>query len=84
MKVNARHTKEVTVELDDLTIREIILSKFYEIFDLREDVYLKDDKLMYDIEYYTSHSWYDEKVLRDATEEDKVALQVLKKLKENL
>ena len=39
---------------------------------------------MYDIEHYTSHSWYDEKVLRDATEEDKAALQVLKKLKENL
>ena len=84
MIVTANHVREVEVELDDYTIRKIILDKFCKIFDMPEEAYIENGKLMIDVEYYTSHPWQDKEVQRVATEEDKIALKILRKLRQEL
>lgn len=86
MKVRAKYLKDVEVELSDFTIREIVLENFCKIFDMPENSYIKDGKLMHNVEYYTytSNSWYESKEIREASEEDIMANYILKKLKKNL
>jgi len=84
MRVTATHSKRIEVELDDSTVKQIVIGEFRNIFDLPETAYIKDDKVMISKEYYTSHSWYEEEIVREATEEDKIAIQVLRKLQKEL
>lgn len=85
MQVTATESKKIKVELDDFTVREIVLSQFRTVFNLPIDSYIKDGKLMESIESWGgSHSWWDENTIRDATEEDKAAVLILKKLQQEL
>lgn len=79
MKVNAKHTKEVEVEIDDILISEIVLTKFCEIFDLPEFGYIKDGNIVVD-----DFGWQDYDIIRKATDDDINALAILKKLRDNL
>lgn len=85
MKVEAIHHKHIEVELDTFTIREIVVTQFCNIFNLPRDAYIKDDKLVEDVaKWGGSHSWFEEKIIRDVTEEDVAAIKILDKLKQKL
>jgi len=79
MKVNAKHTKEVEVEIDDIIISEIVLTKFCEIFDLPEFGYIKDGNIV--VDYL---GWQDHNIIRKATDDDINTIAILKKLRDNL
>jgi len=84
MQVEATETKNVTVELDDFTVREIVISQFCNVFDISRDAYIKDGMLMRNDEYTYPGNWRDEVKIREATEQDIIAVAALKKLLEAL
>ncbi len=84
MQVDATETKQVTVELDDFTVREIVISEFCNVFDIPRDAYIKDGMLMQDEEYSYPGTWREEIKIREATDEDCTAVEALKKLLEEL
>ncbi len=85
MTVDASQTKNLTVDLSDWTVRNIVLKQLYELFNLESGMYVKDGKLISDVEVGGgSHSWYNEEVKRDATDEDIAALLIIAKVKKEL
>jgi len=79
MKVNAKHTKKIEVEIDDILISEIVLTKFCEIFDLPEFGYIKDGNIVVDFPECQEY-----RIFRKATDDDIAAFMILKKLRDNL
>lgn len=86
MKVNATHKKAIEVELDDFTIREIVITQFCNIFDLPKNVYIDGGgKIRSSIRVDDGiATWNASTVIRDATEEDKAAILILQKLQQEL
>lgn len=64
-------------ELDIINAYKRILAKK---FDLPINAYLADGKVMEDEEVYTSHSWTNTRVIRDATEMDERVLKHFQEL----
>ncbi len=77
MIVNAEQTQKLTVELNEKTIREITISTVAKLFDMPKTAYIKNGNLMHDIRYRT---WFEEKIVRRATEDDIIGVNVLDKL----
>ncbi len=84
MQVDATETKQVTVELDDFTVREIVISEFCDVFDIPRNAYIKDGMLMQDEEYTYPGTWREEIKIREATTADVMAISTLAKLLEEL
>ncbi len=85
LEVDALQTKEIKVEISNWTVRNIILSHMQEILNIPENAYIKDEKVMVDIcRGGSSHSWYDEEVVRDATHDDYAAVLIIEKMKKEL
>lgn len=91
MKVNATQKKTIKVELDDFTIREIVITQFCNVFALPKSAYIDGDNLradrldLSDLNLSGAPlSWWDDNVIREASEEDKAAVLVLKKLQQEL
>lgn len=83
MLVKGTQTEYVKVEIDDSTILEIILNKIRSACNIPMDTWINDEgELMEWEEFHTSHSWTVNTKLRDATDEDKAAFLVMKKIKE--
>lgn len=83
MKVTGIKSELVHIEISDREITDIIVKKIREAFNIPCQSWIAGDgKLMEWTEYHTSHSWSEDKFVRVATEEDKAALTVIKKLKE--
>jgi hypothetical protein len=76
MKVPAQ--KQFNVEINEDTVKKIIVKSLRKLFDVKKGAYIKDDKLLIDEEQVTSHSWYTTEVIRDATENDKMFMQFMK------
>ena len=51
-----------------------------EEFGCYEGYFIKDGKLMQNVEYHTSHSWDTDEVIREATELDEAVLLIYKHL----
>lgn len=79
MKIDVNTTFEV--ELDAKTRKKITEKALEEIFDIPRDAYIKDKKLVHDVEYYTSHSWFETETIREATESDILYFKLQKELK---
>jgi hypothetical protein len=69
------------IRLDDEAIIKVIADYIYNKYNIDKDDVIKDGNLTRDIEYHGSHSWYDIKVLREATDFDVTLLKLLKELK---
>lgn len=79
MKIDVNTTFEV--ELDTKTKKKITEKTLEEIFDIPRDAYIKDKKLVREVEYYTSHSWFEIETIREATESDILYFKLQKELK---
>ncbi len=85
VKVTATHSKHIDVELDDFTVRQIVISQFGNVFHILDNYYIKDGKVMKDEEVSMgSHSMTVEHFVRDATDEDIIGIAALKILCEAL
>jgi len=85
IEVNALQTKEITVGLDDWTVKKLMIEQLLELFDLRDGAYVKDGVLIFN-EWKSDgpHGWTNTRRLRTATEEDIAAILVIKKISEEL
>jgi len=83
MKVEGIKKERVTVEISDREITQIIINKILKTFEIPPQSFISDEgKLMEWKEYHTSHSWIQDRKIRDATNEDKAVFLVINKLKE--
>ncbi len=81
LTVDAIHKKEIEVELDDWTVKNIVLDNLYEIFDIPHTAYIKDGNIIVDVEVGGGlHSWFNEEIIREATNVDYAALLVIQKV----
>ncbi len=85
MQVEAIRSKRITVDIDPWVVKDIVIKQYCEVFNLPQDAYIRSGTVMEDVEQHGgSHSWFDEKILRKATEEDKAAVLILQKLQQEL
>ncbi len=85
VKVTATHSKHIDVELDDFTVRQIVISQVGNVFHILDNYYIKDGKVMKDEEVSMgSHSMTVEHFVRDATDNDVLGIAALKILCEAL
>jgi len=83
MKVTGIKSERVNIEIADREITDIIINKIHKAFNIPTQTWINNEGiLMKWTEYHTSHSWTEDTVVREATEEDKAAFLVMSKLKE--
>jgi len=84
MIIKVPHTQYVDVHLTNNNIDDIFLKKLYNLYNWKTSYYVKDGKVMEKVEYHTSHSFEIEETVRDASEEDYEAYEIINKIKEKL
>lgn len=80
MIVEALQTKNIEVNISDSTVKSIVLDEMCRILDIPRLAYIKKGKLMVDVEYGGSHVWYDEKIIRLASENDVAAVLTIERM----
>jgi hypothetical protein len=73
-------TKVEEVNISDNEANRITILVLERKFKIEKTDFIKDGKLLREVEYRTSHSWSDTEVVREATELDHAVLSVLKSL----
>lgn len=85
MKVEATQHKNIEVELSDWTVKNIILDSLWEELDIPPMAYIRDGNLMVDVEVGGgSHSWYNNEIIRKASEEDIAAVLTINRMVKQL
>lgn len=83
MKITASETVIYKdIEISKLEQKRIVLESLYKIYNWNDDYILKDDKILEVVEYRTSHSYYVDEFVRNATDDDFEAEKVIKKVKQ--
>ena len=78
MKVSATQTISVDISADEQ--RRITIETIREAAKWVDGNYISDGKLMLRQHYHSSHAWYEDLVVRDATELDLAVHVVISKL----
>lgn len=91
IRIPITHFEEVT--LSEENIRAVIYNYIYRHYGIPSDAYIKyvdkkdlfdsGDYLMHEVEYCSSHCWYEEEEIRKATEQDKFLVELIKEIREN-
>lgn len=82
MKVTGTESRQVTINLDDSTIKKVVIAFIEKKFDVRAEWFIRGRKVYYDVEYHTSHSWTDEvEVVRKFTKDQLNAIRFLKSIR---
>jgi hypothetical protein len=77
MKINGTKTEYIDVEVSEREFRDLIINHIEQKFDVYRDDFIKDNDLYREYEYSGSHTWYETKKKRKASELDKAVLKVL-------
>jgi len=75
-------TQKVTIDISEAKINFICFKALKVKFDIPDAAFIKEDKMYQSVEYYTSHSWYSDEFVRDASDIDKAVVLVLKQFTE--
>jgi hypothetical protein len=78
MTIDAIQNLKVSISEDK--IKEIAVSFLLKAFDWKLSYSIDDGKVMETVEYCGSHCWTDKEFRRDATEEDRLIDQLIKKI----
>ena len=82
LRIPIVHYEDINLSKED--VNAVILNYIYNKYKVASDTYEKEGFLCHEVEYCTSHCWYQEERIRKATEFDKFLLQFIKELKDNV
>ena len=83
MYISGYKTKKVQVDVNDDVIKEIIIKVIRKVTDLPYDSEIVKGNLEYETESHGgTHSWWDTTVVRKATKNDKLILELIKRIQE--
>ena len=82
MRITVTKKNYYDVDIDDQQMLEITLEYLYQKFNWKLGYYIKDNVVYEDVEYYTSHSYDVTEKVRDASFDDIMVYEFLKKLRE--
>jgi hypothetical protein len=80
--VRVQGKQYVEIDLDKSEVKRLLLKILPDVTKVPEDAYVKEGKLFIREEVYTSHSWFEESVLRTATPFDVAIVDLYKRIKE--
>jgi hypothetical protein len=80
MEFTITETKRRKINLSNKEAAEITLKYIKKEFGIHPHMWISDDKLMEEVEYVTSHVWYADEEVREATEEDICLLKATKEI----
>jgi len=83
MQVNITETKYKSLPLDTGEQERIVIKTLEEIYKVQGGDWIENGKLMREVEYHGSHSWYSNEVIRDSVKKDKEGLKVLKAVRKH-
>jgi len=84
MEITITETKKRKINLTDDQSAEIAIAHIKNTFGIHPHMWIKNGKLMEEVEYVTSHSWYSDEEVRKATREDKIILEAVKLIHKRL
>ena len=84
MEFTILETKKRKIDIDNKTMGEITLAFIEKKFDIRPDMWIEDNNLMEEKEYISSHKWYADEKIREATKEDEIILEASKIIKKKI
>lgn len=70
----------VKAKISECEQRKVAMAFLCDKFNWKKSYYIKDDCVMDLVEYHTSHAWFQEEKVREATEMDYFVAGVFKKL----
>jgi len=76
MEITVSEIKTVNISKEQAA--EISLNYIENEFGINPQMWIKNKKLMEEVEYVTSHKWYSDEEVRSASKEDKILLEASK------
>lgn len=81
MKVKATRTDRVEVDVTPLEVFNALKMHLFSAYNIPLNGYIKDEKIIVDEEYHTSHSWFEERVVHANPSKDQLeVVNVVKSL----
>jgi len=80
MEITITEKVEHKVNIGTKQSAKITLNFLEEEFGITPHMWIENDRLMHEVEYHTSHSWFDDEEIRKATKEDKFILKTVKEI----
>lgn len=84
MKFEFEEIKTRKVDISKDEAEKLILDYIKEYYEIDPYMWIEDGNLMHQVEYHTSHAWYDNEIKRKASKEDKTLLKMSKIISKNL
>lgn len=81
MQVNYSETIRKSVHITDDEANRIVLQRLYHLFDWGDEYFIKNNQVWTTNEYLTSHRFEMDEVVRDATDQDIFAQEMIKQIK---
>lgn len=75
-------TQEIKINITKSEQRKIALAFLYDNFSWNNNMYIENDKVMESVSVGFSYIWADEKVRRDASEQDKAIFKIVESIKQ--
>ena len=77
MIVTATHRQKLTIDLDNNEVEEIVKKYVADKANWRSDYFIENGEVKYMEEVHTSHSWFEEKTVRKATDVDRAIVLLI-------
>jgi hypothetical protein len=81
MKIKASTLVEVNLSKEQQ--REITLKYLFDLYGWEPAYFIKDENIYNNVEYHSHNSWYEDVLVRTATDDDYVMASLLLKIKES-
>jgi hypothetical protein len=69
------------IRLEDKEIKDVVSKYINRKYNIYNDDWIAEGDLTRSVEYHGSHSWFEDEVIRKATEFDAALLKILRELK---
>jgi hypothetical protein len=82
LKIKTSEKRIIEVELDERAQAKVCHAYLQRLFKINPNCYIdvETEMLMESVERHTSHSWFEEVALREATDDDKLYLSFINRL----